>query len=350
VFYINSPVGLASVVMTRKFIFDPPYLRRESTGIDYWGIGFLTIGIASLQIVLDKGQEEDWWGSRFIVTLSIVSVITLAAFVWRELATNDPVVHLRVFKIRTYATGVFLMTILGFVLYGSLVLLPIFLQTLLGYPALKAGIAMFPRGLGSFLAMPLVGVIIARVDPRKLLGIGLIGASFTLFQLSQLNLNAGYWDIFWPQLIQGAAVALVFVPLTTATMDPIPKEEMGNATSLFNVLRNVGGSVGIAVSDTFLFRREQIHTARLVGHVNAYNPRAVSMIEGMRSTMTAHGSDTVTALQQAYRAMFGMVERQAAMLSFVDTFRMMGLVFLLLLPLLILMKRPSHKGGAAGMH
>ena len=350
VFYINIPVGLASVVMTRKFIFDPPYLRRESTGIDYWGIGFLTIGIASLQIVLDKGQEEDWWGSRFIVTLSIVSVITLAAFVWRELATNDPVVHLRVFKIRTYATGVFLMTILGFVLYGSLVLLPIFLQTLLGYPALKAGIAMFPRGLGSFLAMPLVGVIIARVDPRKLLGIGLIGASFTLFQLSQLNLNAGYWDIFWPQLIQGAAVALVFVPLTTATMDPIPKEEMGNATSLFNVLRNVGGSVGIAVSDTFLFRREQIHTARLVGHVNAYNPRAVSMIEGMRSTMTAHGSDTVTALQQAYRAMFGMVERQAAMLSFVDTFRMMGLVFLLLLPLLILMKRPSHKGGAAGMH
>jgi len=348
VFYINIPVGLASVVMTRKFIFDPPYLRRESTGIDYWGIGFLTIGIASLQIVLDKGQEEDWWGSRFIVTLSIVSVITLAAFVWRELATNDPVVHLRVFKIRTYATGVFLMTILGFVLYGSL--LPIFLQTLLGYPALKAGIAMFPRGLGSFLAMPLVGVIIARVDPRKLLGIGLIGASFTLFQLSQLNLNAGYWDIFWPQLIQGAAVALVFVPLTTATMDPIPKEEMGNATSLFNVLRNVGGSVGIAVSDTFLFRREQIHTARLVGHVNAYNPRAVSMIEGMRSTMTAHGSDTVTALQQAYRAMFGMVERQAAMLSFVDTFRMMGLVFLLLLPLLILMKRPSHKGGAAGMH
>jgi DHA2 family multidrug resistance protein len=278
------------------------------------------------------------------VTLAIVSVTTLAAFVWRELATNDPVVHLRVFKIRTYATGVFLMTILGFVLYGSLVLLPIFLQTLLGYPALKAGIAMFPRGLGSFLAMPLVGVIIARVDPRKLLGVGLIGASFTLFQLSQLNLNAGYWDIFWPQLIQGAAVALVFVPLTTATMDPIPKEEMGNATSLFNVLRNVGGSVGIAVSDTFLFRREQIHTARLVGHVNPYNPQAVSMIQGMLSTMTADGSDTVTALQQAYRAMFGMVERQAAMLSFVDTFRMMGLVFLLLLPLLIFMKRPSHKG------
>lgn len=350
VFYINIPVGVASIIMTRLFIFDPPYLKSESRGIDYWGIGFLAIGIASLQIVLDKGQEEDWFSSRFIVILGITCIVGLIAFIWRELATDDPVVHLRVFRNRTYATGVFLMTMLGFVLYGSMVLLPIFLQTLLGYPALDAGIAMFPRGLGSFLAMPVVGVIIARSDPRKLLGVGLIGASFTLFQLSWLNLNAGYWDIFWPQFIQGASLALLFVPLTTATMDPIPVQEMGNATSLFNLLRNVGGSIGIALSDTYLFRQQQMHTNLLGGHINPFNRGATTMIEGLRGALIAKGEDTITALHQAYRAMFGMVQQQAAMLAFVDTFRLMGLIFLLLLPLLLLMKRPSHKGGAAPMH
>lgn len=350
VFYINIPVGLASVIMTRMFIFDPPYLRRESGGIDYWGIGTLAIGIACLQIVLDKGQEEDWFSSRFIVTLGLITVVALVAFVIRELRTSDPVVHLRVFKIRTYAAGVFLMTVLGFVLYGSLVLLPIFLQTLLGYPALEAGIAMFPRGLGSFLAMPLVGVIIARADPRKLLGLGLTIAAFTLFQLSWLNLNAGYWDIFWPQFIQGAALALLFVPLTTATMDPIPVQEMGNATSLFNLLRNVGGSIGIAIADTYLFRRQQMYTSMLGKNVNPYNPAASSMIEGIRGSLVARGQDAATALHQAYAAMFGMIQRQAAMLSFVDTFRLMGGIFLLLLPLLLVMKRPRPRAGSAPMH
>jgi len=349
VFYINIPVGVASVIMTRLFIFDPPYLRRETKGIDYWGIGFLAIGIAALQIVLDKGQEDDWFGSHFILTLAIVSAVGLLAFIARELLTNDPVVHLRVFKNRTYAAGVFLMTMLGFVLYGSLVLLPIMLQVLLGYPALAAGLALFPRGLGSFLAMPLVGVIIARTDARKMLAIGLTVASFTLFQLSWLNLNTGYWDVFWPQFIQGASLALLFVPLTTATMDPIPVQEMGNATSLFNLLRNIGGSAGIAISDTYLFRRQQIHSDLLSGHVSSYSPQAMAMIAGLRSALVSRGQDAATALHQAYAAMFGMVQRQAAMLSFVDTFRLLGVIFLALLPLLLLMRRPAQKR-ASGMH
>ena len=350
VFYINIPVGLAAIAMTRVFIFDPPYLKRESTGIDYWGIGLLAIGIAALQIVLDKGQEDDWFGSRFITTLAVISVAGLAAFIVRELRTRHPVVHLRVFKIPTYAAGVFLMTMLGFVLYGSMVLLPIFLQTLLGYPAMDAGIAMFPRGFGSFLAMPLVGVIIARADPRKMLALGFATASLTLFQLSWLNLNAGYWNIFWPQFIQGVSMALIFVPLTTATMAPIAREEMGNATSLFNLLRNVGGSAGIAVSNTYLFRRQQMHTSLLVGHVSPYSLHANAILQALRGALTAKGSDAVTALHQAYGMMWGMVERQAAMISFVDTFRLMGLIFLLMLPLLLVMRRPAHGGGAPPMH
>ena len=189
VFYINIPVGVLAIIMTRLFIFDPPYLRKPRVGVDTWGIGLLVVGLGALQIVLDQGQEKDWFASNWIVALTILGAAGLAAFVWRELRAANPVVNLRVFKIRTYSAGVFLMTMLGFVLYGSMVLLPVFLQTLLGYPALAAGIAMAPRGMGSFLMMPMVGVIIPRFDPRKLLALGLMGASLTLFQLSWLNLN-----------------------------------------------------------------------------------------------------------------------------------------------------------------
>src|SRR5271157_4021493 len=198
VFYINLPVGLISVIMTRLFIFDPPYIRRSKAGIDYWGMGMLTVGVGALQLVLDRGQEDDWFASNWISILAVVAVAGLTLFVVHELRTRNPVVNLRVFKTRTYAAGVFLMTVLGFVLYGSLLLLPVFLQTMLGYSALNAGVAMAPRGLGSFLMMPLVGTVLGRFDPRKVLAIGLSVAAWTLFSLSNLNLEAGYWDIFWP--------------------------------------------------------------------------------------------------------------------------------------------------------
>ncbi|HWC00966.1 MAG TPA: DHA2 family efflux MFS transporter permease subunit [Bryobacteraceae bacterium] len=350
VFYINIPVGIASVVMTRMFIFDPPYIRRSSSRIDYWGMGYLALGIGALQVVLDKGQEDDWFGSNFILTLSVLAAIGLIAFVIRELVTKSPIVHLRVFRDRTYSAGVSLMTMLGFVLYGSMVLIPILLQTLLGYPALEAGIAMFPRGLGSFLAMPIVGAVMARFDPRKLLAVGLVGASGTLLQLSRLSLDAGYWDIFWPQFIQGISLALLFVPLTTATMDPIPKEEMGNATSIFNLMRNIGGSIGIANANTYLFRREQMHINLLGANVNPYNPAADPLLNGLHGSLLERGQDAATATKQAYGAVFGMVQRQATMLSFNDTFRLLGVVFLLILPLLLLMKRPTKRGGSVAAH
>src|SRR5215216_5707189 len=159
VFYINLPVGVASIVMTKMFIFDPPYLRRETERIDYWGIGMLVVGIGALQYVLDKGQEADWFADRAILTLSIISAVTLIVLVIHELTTEHPIIDLRVFKERSYATGVFLMTMLGFVLYGSMVLLPVMLQTLLGYPSMQAGIAMAPRGMGSLVMMPIVGIL-----------------------------------------------------------------------------------------------------------------------------------------------------------------------------------------------
>src|SRR5437879_3969373 len=214
-----------------------------------------------------------------MTALAILAAVTLVALVIHELTTVHPVVDLYVFKERSYAVGVFLMTVVGFVLYGSLVLLPIMLQTLLGYPPLQAGITMAPRGVGSFFMMPLTGLMTGRFDPRKLLTIGLIVGGSTLLWLSRLNLSAGYWDIFWPQLIQGAGMSLLFVPLTTVTMDPIPRERMGNATSLFNLMRNIGGSIGIAMTGTMLARQQQMTTNLLGSHVTPYSPAAQSMFE-----------------------------------------------------------------------
>ena len=301
-------------------------------------------------MALDKGQEADWFASNWMLILAISSVLLLALFVVHELRTRDPVVHLRVFRNRTYSAGVFLMTVMGFVLYGSMLLLPIMLQTLLGYPALNAGIAMAPRGLGSFLMMPLVGTMLGRFDPRKVLAVGLVGAAWTLYALSRLNLQAGYWDIFWPQFIQGASLALLFVPLTTATMDPISREEMGNATSLFNLMRNLGGSIGIASGTTFLFRRQQMHTHLLGAHVNPFNPETRMWVSGIQARMMSHAADPVLATRQSYGAIWGVVQQQAAMLSFVDTFRALAVVFLLVLPLLLLMRKPRHQGGPTAMH
>jgi len=341
VFYVNIPVGIASIIMTKLFIFDPPYIRRTSASVDTWGIGLLAVGIGSLQLMLDKGQQEDWFSSNWIISLAILSGVMLVVFIIHEFRTADPVLHLRVFKERTYATGVFLMTTLGFVLYGSLVLLPLFLQTVLGYPAIEAGIAMAPRGLGSFIAMPLVGFLTAKIDPRKLLSFGLLSGSITLFALGSLNLQIGYWNIFWPQFFQGISMGLIFVPLTTVTMSLIKKEEMGNATSLFSLMRNLGGSVGIAVIATTLSRNTQTQFNILGTHLTGFDMRVRMVLDQIRAGFMAKGMDFSTATNAAYAALAGMVQKQAIMVAFVQLFRLLALVFAIVIPLVLLMKRPK---------
>jgi DHA2 family multidrug resistance protein len=350
VFYINIPVGIASLVMTQLYIFDPPYLRSEKRSVDYWGIGMLAVGIGALQIVLDKGQQEDWFSSSLITLLAITSAGCIVALIIHELTTDNPVIDLRVFKARSYAVGVFLMTVLGFVLYGSMVLLPIMLQTLLGYPPLAAGIAMAPRGLGAFFMMPLTGLMTGKFDARKLLAVGLVIGGGTLLWLAGLNLQAGYWDVFWPQLIQGVGMSLLFVPLTTVSMDPIPRERMGNATSLFNLMRNIGGSVGIAATGTMLARNSQATTSTLGSHVTMYDTASQSMFVQLRGGFMAAGADAVTATERAYGALFGMVQRQAAMVSFVGLFQLLGIMFLALLPLVLIMRKPKGGGHVSGAH
>ena len=350
VFYINVPIGIAALLMTKLFVFDPPYIRRTSEHIDYWGIGMLAVGVGALQVVLDKGQEKDWFSSHWITAFTLLALVALAAFVIFELWTDHPVVNLRVFKVRTYATGTFMMALLGVGLYGSIVLIPLVMQTLLGYPAVQAGIAMAPRGVGSFIAMPLVGIIMTRFDSRKLLAVGVVVCAYTLIMFSRLNLNAGYWDFFWPQIIMGLSLGLLFVPLTTTTMDPIPKETMGNATSLFNLVRNLGGSVGISAVDTIQLRRAQSHINVLGAHVNPLDPRALATITQLRAMFEARGSNVVAATQRAYGALWGMVMQQATMMSYNDAFRLLGILFFAMAPLILLMREPKHRRGGAPMH
>jgi DHA2 family multidrug resistance protein len=343
VFYINLPVGIVAILMTRLFVFDPPYLRRESQGIDYWGMGLLVVGIGALQFVLDKGQQEDWFESNLIAMLALLSVVALVALVVYELTTPHPIVDLRLFKDRTYSVGVFLMTVLGFALYGSLVLLPIMLQTLFGYSSLAAGEAMAPRGVGSLFMMPLVGVLTAYVDPRKLLALGLVIGGWTMIWLGNVNLAAGYWDFVWPQVLQGVGLSLLFVPLTTVSMATIAPERMGYATSLFNLMRNIGGSIGIAVTGTMLARQRQSFGSLLGEHVTIFDPTTNQVLAQLKAALLARTGDAVSATNQAYVMLHGMVQRQAAMVSFVTIFRLIGLLFFLMLPLVLIMRKPKGR-------
>jgi DHA2 family multidrug resistance protein len=209
---------------------------------------------------------------------------------------------------------------------------------------------MAPRGMGSLIGMPLIGTLIGRIDPRKMVAFGLVGGAFTLFWLGELNLHAGYWDIFWPQFIQGLALSALFVPLTTISMDPIPRERMGNATSLFNLMRNLGGSIGIATTGSLLARKQQEYFNVFGSHVDPYSAAAQNAIESARLGFIAQGADAATAMQRAYASVAGMVQQQAAMVSFVHLFRMLGIIFLLLVPLVMLMQRPRTGRPVAAGH
>ena len=347
IFYLNLPVGLFSLFLMNRFVFDPSYVKRGKGNVDLWGIGFLALGIGSLQVVLDTGERKDWFASNYIQIFSLLCVFGLVALVVRELVTEHPVVDLRVLKNRSFSAGVFLISMLGFVLYASLIMLPLYLQTLMGYPAYNAGLALSPRGVGALLFTPLAGHLTTKIDPRRLLVVGLILGSLTMFDLAGLNLYAGFWDIFWAQVIQGVALSFLFIPLMSLAMARISPEKMGNATSIFNLMRNIGGSFGIAVMTTFLTRRTQLHQNHLIANITAGSLETRALLEGMRANFFLHGADAVTASRKAVGAIYGLVQKQAGMLAFVEAFWIMAVLFLLMLPFLVLLQYSKPKRKAA---
>jgi MFS transporter, DHA2 family, multidrug resistance protein len=344
VFFINVPVSIVGLVMVQLFISDPPYIRRTSNRIDYWGLGMLAIGIAALQVMLDKGQEEDWFSSHFIVTLAVLAVVGVTAFVIWELRSPDPIVRFRLLRHRTFAAGVTLSAVLGIVLFGSTVLIPLFMQELLGFPAVTAGLWNTPRGLATMAFMPIAGILISRRwDMRRMLTFGLLTAAGGMLMLSFLSLQAAPVSFVLPQLVIGLGLSSIFPPLATITVDPIPSEQMGYATSIIALMRNIGGGVGISAVTTLLARREQFHHMTLAANVSAYNPTASGYMKGLNGLLTRQGGKFAGAQPNASRILDALVNRQAAALSYLDAFRVLAILFVVMTPLIWVMRRAQSE-------
>ena len=348
-FYINLPIGLISLVMTALFIFDPEYIRKQRAGsIDYWGLGLIIVALGALQIVLDKGEREDWFSSAFIVRLAVVSAVALILLIYRELKTEHPVVDLSLFKERNYAAGVTIMFFFGFVLYGSIMLLPLFLQTLMGYDATLAGTSLAWGGVGSLLIMPIVGRLTTVVDSRWLVGVGLVINAVSVYLMSLFNTQVDFATATWPRFVQGFGLGTTFVSLTTLTMAHISQEKMGNATGIFNLMRNLGGSFGIAAATTLLARRSQFHQSHLVERLN---PLSQPFNEWMERAGNLLGLGPDWNLWDSPLPLAGLyqeVQRQAQMLAFCDDYWFFTLVFIALLPLVFLMRRLPRHGEVKG--
>ncbi|HUK47077.1 MAG TPA: DHA2 family efflux MFS transporter permease subunit [Terriglobales bacterium] len=347
VFFINLPVSIIGLILVGKYVFDPPYIRRPSTRIDYWGMSLLAIGIAALQVVFDKGQEDDWFGSHFIIAMAVIAVLGLVAFTIWELHTKNAVVHFSLLRYRTFAAGTSLSLVLFFALYGSIVLLPLFMQELLNFPAVTAGIWNSPRGFATMAMMPIAGFLIGRRwDMRALLSGGLVVSGIGAYMFSYLNMNAGPWDFFWPQMVMGAGLSFMFVPLATITVDPIPQHEMGYATSLIALARNLGAGIGISVFTAFIARREQFHQVRLAATMSTEHGLPGRTASALQAYLQRHGQDSVTAGHEAWGLIYHGLLQHAAALSYLDGFRVMAVLLILAVPFVWIMKKPQFKSVA----
>jgi len=349
IFFINIPVGIISILLTSRLIQDPPYFKRRKlseTKIDYIGLGFVALGLGTLQVVLDKGQREDWFESHFIVILSLICAVSLVFVIFWEWTHEDPIIDLHLFRDRTFGISNFLMFMLGFALLGSTLLLPLFMQTLLGYTAERSGLALMPGGLTIMLLLPLVGFLLSRYSPRWLLVLGLVVLSGSLFHMTGFDLGIDFRTAATARVFQAVGMAFLFVPINTAAYAYLPREKNNAASGLMNLARNIGGSVGISLVTTMLDRRTQVHLNDLSRHLNASNPAFQSMLNGATQAMRAHGSSAAFATQQAYALVEGTVQRQATMLAYIDDFRLLGWAILAMVPLVFLMKK-GRPGGMA---
>ena len=339
IFYINLPVGMLAIFLAEWLVEDPPYIKRNlKAAIDFVGFGLLVVWLATLQIVLDKGQDADWLGAVWIRWFIVISAVAMMAFIVWEFRVKDPLVDLRILKSRNFRTGLMLMTVIGIILYGTTAELPLFLQTLMGYPALQSGLTMSPRGVAAFVTTFFVGRLVGRVPLRWLLGFGFSMLSLSAFLLSGINLQVSMASVIFPTVLNGVAISFIFVPLTTATMSQLRQREIGSGTGLYNLMLNIGGSIGIALVTTLVARGAQRHQALMVGHLTPADPVFTQRLAAAQHALAQH-TDPVTASHQAYAMIYGTLNAQAHLWAFVDTFRIFGLMVLCCLPLILLFKR-----------
>lgn len=320
IFYINIPIGIVAFLMTMSFIPNPHFLQKPKGGIDFFGLGLMAAGLAALQYVLERGQHDDWWSSNTIVALALISAVTLIWFIIKQLRDRHPLVDLNVFRYRTFTIGNIIGTISGFGLFGTSLILPLFFQLILGFTAFDTGMALLPGALATAVSMLIVGRLVGRIDSRILVGFGMIVFGISTWWMGGLNENAGYWDVFYPRLVQGFGLGFLFVPLSTVTLGAVPKEELAGATGVSTLLRQIGGSFGIAVLTTLLAREAAI----------AQN----ALASGVTQT---HGYPIATLSQ--------IVGVAAQVDSYDYLFRLTAIIFFVCTPLVIFM-RPSRRSGA----
>ncbi len=353
IFLINVPVGICSLLLTSLLIFDPPYLfrktLRDGLKIDYVGLGLLATGLGALEIMLDDGQKNDWFSSPGIVAAAIVGAIGLIGVVVWELRQKEPVVDFRLLKDRTFAISTASMFVLGFVLYGSTMALPLFLQTLLGYTAMQSGLALSPGGLVIMVMMPIVGILLFKIQARWLIIVGLIVSSLGLFEMSHFDTQINFGHAVSARVLQSLGLAFLFVPINTVAFSFISREKTGYATGLINLARNMGGSSGIAICTTVIARREQFHQQRMIENLSSLNPSYLSSLNGIKQMLIAKGADPAQAAAQAQGMLYNNLQQQAAMLSFNEIFWVLGALFLAVIPLMFLMKKNGPVKGAVAM-
>jgi DHA2 family multidrug resistance protein len=345
IFYLNLPFGAVALALGSAFLEDArggtPARERSTGPFDGVGLALLVTGIGALQVALDRGQRLDWFESSTITTLVVVAVVALGAFVWWELSVAHPLVDLRVLANRTFALGTLLMPLVGFGLYGSFVLLTFYAEHLLRYNALTAGWVLAPGGVGSLISLAIGGRLVDRIDPRWLVSAGMAIISYSLLMMSELTLGADFWAVMWPRFVQGIGMGLVFVPLTTMSLAAVSLAELPTASGIFNVVRNVGGSVGVAVTTAWLSRQTQVHLGTLIGHVTPWSAAATERLARLQDIYLAGGADADTARRQALGHLYQEVQRQAELKAFADDFLRLGMLFAVIVPLIWVMRRPS---------
>jgi DHA2 family multidrug resistance protein len=348
-FYINIPVGAFAIFMISRYVEDPPYIKDAHPGkFDGIGLGLLAVWLGCLQIILDKGQEDDWFGATWIRWAAAILLTSFVGFIIREFRHKQPLVNLRVFRHRNFALGCVLIGLFGAGIYGLVTLLPLFYQELMGYTALAAGWAVSPRGIGAIVAMPIIGYLTAKIDNRWLIAFGfaMFGAASLWF--GEANLSIGQWTFLWAILISGFGSGCVFVPLSTTAMSFLKNEEIGNASGLYNLMRNIGGSIGISVVNTVVTRHEQVHRNEMVGSLNPGSIPVQQSLHGLQQYLSAQGASATTALQRAYALLGQSLTAQARLWAYVDDFRYMALACFGCVPIVFLLKKTVARKGAVG--
>lgn len=343
IFYINIPVGIIATVCTILFIKEP-HEKMKTGRMDWWGIIFLAVGIGAMQIVLEKGEREDWFETNYITVLTIAAVAGLIAFVWRVLSVEAPVVDLRIMKHRSFAVGTLFNFILGFGLFASVFIVPVFAQNILGFTATDTGYLLMPGSIMTGIMMPVIGVLLRKnISPLLFSGIGFVLFFLFTFQLSGLNLSVGPDDFFWPLIIRGIGLGMIFIPLTTLSLSGLTGKEIPQGTAISNMIRQLGGSFGTAVMTTVISVRTKIHYDTLKDHVSSYDITSQERLQGFKNLFLSKGSTVMEATQQSFAAMQGAVIKQAMMITYSETFLIVGVFFIICIPLLILFRNKKKE-------